>query len=156
MRSLVARNAPEAVSVMTWRNDAHGLLFNKNAELNCIDRRTAARSKPAWCASSPTHSQTSPTFASSSAAAFQHFPNRPRKVPRAGGVPHRLLPRAAHRHHPRHAQQGGVHRAATLYIGSANFGSSGLHETVIGVRSPQAHAWYAAEFDHIWRRARRV
>lgn len=35
----------------------------------------------------------------------------------------------------------------TLYIGSANFGSSGWHETMIGVRSKEAHDYFVA---HLW------
>lgn len=39
----------------------------------------------------------------------------------------------------------------TLYIGSANFGNSGWHETMIGVRSEDAHDYFVSEiWDCAW------
>jgi len=40
---------------------------------------------------------------------------------------------------------------STIYITSANFGQSGWHETTMGVRSTEAHAWYVANvFNPLW------
>lgn len=45
----------------------------------------------------------------------------------------------------------------TLYIGSANFGSSGWHETVIGVRSKEAHDYFISHIFHdAWQQAQEV
>lgn len=44
----------------------------------------------------------------------------------------------------------------TVYVGSANFGDSGWAEVCVGIRSAEAHAWYAAEFGRIWAQARVV
>lgn len=39
----------------------------------------------------------------------------------------------------------------TIYISSANFGSSGWHETSIGLHSQIAHDWYVQHmFDPLW------
>jgi len=45
----------------------------------------------------------------------------------------------------------------TIYIGSANFGKSDWHETLIGVRSQQAHEWYVQNsFEPLWETSQRV
>jgi phosphatidylserine/phosphatidylglycerophosphate/cardiolipin synthase-like enzyme len=39
----------------------------------------------------------------------------------------------------------------TIYIGSANFGHSGWHESIVGIRSKEAHNAYVEEsFDKLW------
>jgi len=45
----------------------------------------------------------------------------------------------------------------TIYVGSANFGNSHWHETIIGVRSKKAHDWYVTNsFEPLWNRCREV
>jgi len=42
---------------------------------------------------------------------------------------------------------------STVYVGSANFGRSRWHETMIGVRSKDAHDWYLSRsFNPLWNR----
>ena len=41
---------------------------------------------------------------------------------------------------------------STIYVGSANFGLSDWHETIVGVRSKAAHDWYLENsFIPLWR-----
>ena len=45
----------------------------------------------------------------------------------------------------------------TIYIGSANFGKSGWHETIIGIRSKEAHDWYVENsFIPLWKASREL
>ncbi len=45
----------------------------------------------------------------------------------------------------------------TLYVGSANFGVSGWHETEVGIRSSEAHDWYVTNsFEPLWRECKEV
>jgi len=45
----------------------------------------------------------------------------------------------------------------TVYIGSANFGNSGWHESIVGIRSQAAHDWYVLNsFDPLWLRCKEI
>lgn len=144
---------------MTWRNDGHGLLF-RCGELKLYRPSHTWGMKLSGLSQQTGRVRVLTYSLPDLAYVLEQFRRRPHDVWLIGHTKFRSRAEWLQRAIPGlHIGTAKVHSKvvliapATVYIGSANFGRSNLHETVIAVRSSLAHDWLAEEFDSIWRRA---